>query len=156
MEKLREEIKKQLNSIDATLYHLEWKKQFGTKILRVIVNTTNQAIDMEFIIKISKHLSKYLDENEPISNDYSLEVLSAGIERELYTLDHWKASLDKIVYVVLKKPINNVKWLFAKVIEIQGKEIILEINDKKKKQYTIKLNEIKKANWAYKESKNVR
>ncbi len=151
MEKVREEIKKQLNSIDTILYHLEWNKQFGTKILRVIVDKTDQIIDMELIIKISKHLSKYLDKNEPTSDDYSLEVLSAGIERELYTLDHWQASLDKIVYVVLKKSINNVKWLFAKVIEIQGKEITLEINDKKKKQYTIKLNEIKKANWAYRE-----
>ena len=156
MERINDAIKRHLEKIKVDLYHLEWDKEFGVKILRIIVDKLNKPIDIEEIISISKYISLYLDENEPTTDDYSLEVMSAGIERELYTQEHWEKSVDKIVFVVLKKPLDNVKRLFAKVINVKSNEIHLITNDEKAKLYKLKLNEIKKANWAYKEKENAR
>ena len=156
MERINNAIKKHLEEIKVDLYHLQWDKEFGVKILRIIVDKPKQAIDIEEIISISKHISLYLDEHEPTTDDYSLEVMSAGIERELYTQEHWEKSINQIVFVVLKKPIDNVKRLFAKVIDVKSNEIHLITNDENEKLYKLKLNEIKKANWAYKEKQHAR
>ncbi len=155
MKKLIENIEKHLQLINVELYHLEWDKEFGTKVLRIVVDQ-EMGINMDRIIVISKHISSYLDENEPTKDNYNLEVLSAGIERELHTKKHWDKSLNKIVFVVLKRPNDNVKRIFAKVINVDGNKIVLETNDESKKTYTLGLKDIKSANWAYKEKENAR
>jgi ribosome maturation factor RimP len=67
------------------LYDLHWTKVRKEQVLQVIIDKSEGMIDIEDCVKVSEAVSLYLDDADPTSEDYSLEVTSPGAERELRT-----------------------------------------------------------------------
>lgn len=53
---------------------------------------------------ITKELSRALDEADPISGRYTLEVSSPGLERRLRTPEHWQGAIGETVSVKIRVP----------------------------------------------------
>ena len=58
--------------------------------LRVTVDRPEVGVDLEAVSHATKVVSALLDESEAVSDTYTLEVSSPGIERPLRTPDHFK------------------------------------------------------------------
>lgn len=67
------------------LYDLKWIKVRKDQVLQVIIDKVEGTIDIEDCVTVSEAVSLYLDDTDPTSENYSLEVTSPGAERELRT-----------------------------------------------------------------------
>ena len=61
--------------------------------------------------KVSRALSTLIDVGDIISDQYTLEISSPGIERKLNTLKDYERFTGKDALVQLRVPINDVKKL---------------------------------------------
>src|SRR5690606_28124603 len=66
--------------VDAEIYDVT----YGGGKLAVMV-TRPDGIDLDTLTSVSRRLSEILDDTEPISGSYTLEVTSPGLERPLRT-----------------------------------------------------------------------
>ena len=72
---------------------------------------------------------KPLDEADPISQSYTLEVSSPGVERELTADAHFEKYIGSNVMVRLIRPINNVRDFAGRLKAYSDGEITLELKD---------------------------
>ena len=63
--------------------------------------------------KVSRSLSTLIDVGDIISDQYTLEISSPGIERKLNTLKDYERFTGKDALVQLRVPINDVKKLIG-------------------------------------------
>ena len=67
-------------------------------VLRVTVDRPGGA-DIDAIADVTRAISRALDEHDPISGAYTLEVSSPGLERALRTPEHWAWAVGRTVSV---------------------------------------------------------
>ena len=76
------------------LYDLELSKQ----ILRVYVSTT-EGVTLEQLATANQTISLFLDEHDPFTSRYTLEVTSPGVERRLRTPVHFAGAIGEAVRI---------------------------------------------------------
>ncbi len=81
------------------LYDIELAKERKILILRVVIDK-KEGIDIDDCVAVSDVLNPLLDQLNPITDDYSLEVTSPGAERKLRNLAEIEASIGRFVHVV--------------------------------------------------------
>lgn len=94
------------------IWDVRFEKEGASWYLRVFIDR-EEGVNIDRCEEISRPLSDILDEKDPISQGYFLEVGSAGIERELVREEHFKKSLGKLVNIKLYKPLDGVKEFTA-------------------------------------------
>ncbi|MGL4731641.1 MAG: ribosome maturation factor RimP [Clostridium sp.] len=118
---------------DCELYHLEYVKEAGEYIFRVYIDNEN-GISLLECEKVSRELSDLLDIEDPIADEYTLEVQSPGVFRTLFTKEHMEKYIGYDIKVSLKKLFNGKKKYegvlkqfdtLNLVIEVSGEEIVI-------------------------------
>ena len=112
----------------------------------------DKKMDIEDCVFLSKHISAYLEVDDPISSSYVLEVSSGGLARPLTIIDDYESFKYNKAKIVLKENFLGKKTYkgFLKGVDKNGKILLETDNDE------IKFNfiEIEKANidpkWAIK------
>ena len=70
------------------LYNVEFVKEGKDRFLRVYIDKAQDAedeyVDTDDCELVSRYLSEKLDEEDPIEDNYYLEVSSPGLERTLF------------------------------------------------------------------------
>src|SRR5690606_7555759 len=96
-----------------------------------------------------EQLSEKLDEKEPISDPYYLEVSSPGVERPLKTEEAVRKSVGKNVFVKLYQPIDGEKEFEGILTSFEEGVMELEVKVKtRKKTVQIPYNQVAKARLA--------
>ena len=67
------------------------------------------GIGLDDCEKVSRHLSAFLDEEDPIESNYLLEVSSPGLERKLSRVKHYQDNIGKKIDVRLYRAIDGKK-----------------------------------------------
>ncbi len=67
-------------------------------VLRVTIDRPG-GVDIDVIASVTRALSRALDEHDPISGQYTLEVSSPGLERALRTPAHWQWAVGRQVSI---------------------------------------------------------
>ena len=80
-------------------------------------------------VDLTHAVTKPLDEADPISQSYTLEVSSPGVERELTADKHFEKYIGADVMVRLIRPVNNVRDYAGKLVSYNGGEITLSLAD---------------------------
>ena len=70
----------------------------GGQIVRVTVDASD-PIGVDTIAELSKGIGRVIDEDDPFSSSYTLEVSSPGLERKLTRLNHYRKSIGHAVKV---------------------------------------------------------
>ena len=70
-----------------------------------------------------------LDEKDPISTSYSLEVSSCGLERHLREVKHYEAAIGKNIEIKLYKAVNGNKQIEGELTKINGEEVTIKTED---------------------------
>ena len=115
------------------------------KILQVMAERIkDKKMDIEDCVFLSKHISTFLEVDDPISSSYVLEVSSGGLARPLTIIDDYESFKNNKAKIVLKENFLGKKTYkgFLKGVDKNGK-ILLETENNE-----IKFNfiEIEKAN----------
>ena len=91
------------------LYDVMYLKESSEWFLRLFIEKENGKIDLDDCEKVSEKISEILDEKDPISESYNLEVSSCGLERHLREDEHFKAAIGKNITIKLFKPLDGLK-----------------------------------------------
>ena len=123
------------DSLGCWVWDVEFVKEGARKILRITIDSED-GIDIDQCEKMHRAIDVVLDEVDPISEAYYLEISSPGIERELKSDIHIEACEGWDVEVKLYAPIDGLK-VFRGVllasdengnirIDAKGKELCFE------------------------------
>lgn len=91
------------DSLGLTLWDVRFEKEGAAWYLRVFIDK-EEGINIDDCEAMSRPLSDLLDEKDPISQSYYLEVGSAGLERDLVRESHFSASIGAEVRARLIRP----------------------------------------------------
>lgn len=113
------------------LWDVEFVKEGADKYLRITIDN-EEGITIEDCEKFHRAIDPLLDEADPISEAYILEVSSPGIERELKTPEHIDACEGWDVELKLYAPKNGSKT-FRGVLEgyDDGGNIVIAVGEEK-------------------------
>ena len=98
-------------------------------IVQIMIDHSYKIIDIEDCAKYSRRISDFLDKKNFISQDFSLEVSSPGINRPLTRLKDFlkcKGNKVKITQIDLENKKINYKGILT---EVTDNSILLDQND---------------------------
>ena len=92
----------------------------------------DKKMDIEDCVFLSKHISTFLEVDDPINTSYSLEVSSGGVARPLTIIDDYESFKYNKAKIVLKEKFLGKKTYkgFLKGVDKEGK-ILLETENHK-------------------------
>lgn len=112
------------------VWDVEFVKEGADKYLRITIDNED-GITIEDCEKFHRAIDPILDEADPISEAYILEVSSPGIERELKCDEHIYACTDWDVEVRLYAPRDGVKQFRGVLLGLNDSdEIVISQNGK--------------------------
>ncbi len=117
------------------LWDVEFKKEGSEYFLRVYVDRP-EGVWVSDCEAVSRKLDPILDELDLIERSYDFEVLSAGLVRELKTVDHINRYIGKPVSVSLYKVNENIvphsKKFDATIVGANEDFVTFDINGEQK------------------------
>ena len=153
-EKIRDLQFIRLKKLEYQLIRVKLIKTHRKKTLQIMAERIkDKKMDIEDCVFLSKHISTFLEVEDPISSSYVLEVSSGGLARPLTIIDDYESFKYNKAKIILKEKYLGKKTYkgLLKGVDKNGK-ILLETESHK-----IKFNflEIEKANidpnWAMEE-----
>ncbi|MCY9545749.1 ribosome maturation factor RimP [Lysinibacillus xylanilyticus] len=130
VEELAKPIVEELN---LELVNVEFVKEGRNWFLRVYVDTPEGGIDIEQCAQVSERLSLLLDENDPITQNYYLEVSSPGAERPLKKDTDFEKAIGKFIYVKTYEPIKDMKEFQGYLTSYVEHTLVMEVRIKTRK-----------------------
>lgn len=130
------------------LYNIEFVKEGKDWFLRVYVDKASgeDYIGTEDCEKVSRFLSEKLDEEDPIEQNYYLEVSSPGMDRPLLKKEHYERYVGSEIEIRLYKGKDGTKNIQGMLNSIE--EDVITVTDHDDKEWKLELSEIAKANLA--------
>ncbi len=108
------------------IYDVEYVKEGGLWFLRVFADKEEGGISLDECEAVSRALSEVLDEADPISQNYYLEVSSPGVERKLKTAEHFARYAGETVDVGLYRAVNGSKTLTGVLKGLEEGAVVIE------------------------------
>ncbi|RBW69881.1 ribosome maturation factor RimP [Bacillus taeanensis] len=125
-----------IENMNLELVDIEYVKEGKNWFLRVYIDS-EKGIDIDDCGKVSELLSEKLDEHDPISQPYFLEVSSPGAERPLKKEKDFERSIGKNVHIKTYEPIDGEKVFEGKLLSFDGEIVTIEITIKTRKKQVI-------------------
>ncbi len=88
------------------IWDIRFLKEGANWFLRIFIDK-DSGVGIEDCENMSRAINTPLDELDPISQSYCLEVCSPGMERELVREEHFKAFLGSPVKIKLIRPLED-------------------------------------------------
>ena len=138
-------VERDIGSMGCTIWGLELLGNINNQTLRIYIDK-NRGISIGDCEKVSKHVSRVLEVNSALIENFNLEVSSPGIERKFFKKQQYKDYIGSIIKIkyLLKNKFKTVKGILLKVDE---DSLLLKKKDEKIK---IEFNFIQKANLKFK------
>ena len=97
-----------IKNLGYELYDVEYIKEGKDYFLRLYIES-EKGIDLNDCEKVSNQITEVLDKEDPIKEQYFLEVSSTGVEKILRKDKHLKSSIEEEIQIKLFKPIDGQK-----------------------------------------------
>lgn len=110
------------------IWDVRFAKEGTDWYLRIFIDKEG-GISIDDCVDLTHAVTKPLDEADPISQSYTLEVSSPGVERELTADKHFEKYIGADVMVRLIRPVNNVRDYAGKLVSYNGGEFTLSLAD---------------------------
>ena len=99
----------------------------GGKIVRVVVDS-DQSLGVDRIADLSRGISRLIDEDDPFTGSYTLEVTSPGLERKLRRPEHFHKALGREIAVKTHRPIDDEKNHRGTLVTANDDAFVMEID----------------------------
>lgn len=139
---VREFIEPLLEETAYSIYDVEFAKEGSEWYLRIYIDKDG-GIDLDDCEAVTDLINDPLDELDPISDPYFLEVSSPGVERNLKTTAHFQSAVGEKIRVKLFPKIENSKEWVGTLIACEDDHITV---DAAGKQIELSFDKIAKAN----------
>jgi ribosome maturation factor RimP len=103
------------------LWGLELVRSGGHSLLRVYIERPDMRVTVADCARASKAISAVLDEKDPITENYDLEVSSPGLDRPLYVLSHYARFIGEDVKIETHLPTAGRKRYRGTIVAVNDK-----------------------------------
>lgn len=131
-----------VESLGCELVGIEYGRQGRHGLLRIYIDKEG-GVDVKDCQQVSHQLSGVLDVEDVIKEQYQLEVSSPGLDRPLYTLEHFERFAGHKVRLTLVSPIEGQRKFKGTLQGVEDGQVIVNIGDN---ELVLSLNAIDKAN----------
>jgi len=121
---------------------VEYISQGRHSLLRVYIDHPN-GILVEDCEKVSRQVSGVLDVEDPITNEYTLEVSSPGMDRPLFTLEQFAAHVGEQVKIKLRSPFEGRRNFQGLLRGVEDQDVVVQVDEH---EYLLPIEMIDKAN----------
>ncbi|MBM7837684.1 ribosome maturation factor RimP [Alkalihalobacillus xiaoxiensis] len=121
-----------VQELNLELVEVEYKKEGSNWFLRVFIDS-DRGVNLDDCEAVSEKLSEVLDEKDPISDAYFLEVSSPGAERPLKKKADVEKAVGKGVYATTYEPFNGAKSFEGILVSFDQDELVIETKVKTRK-----------------------
>lgn len=116
------------NELGLDIWDVRFVKEGTDWYLRIFIDKDG-GVSIDDCVDLTHAITKPLDEADPISQSYTLEVSSPGIERELVTDSHFEKYIGSPVMLRLIRPIDKVRDFNAVLKAYNNGEITFELEN---------------------------
>lgn len=137
-QKIYDLVKPVTDELGYYLWDVSYVKEGASWYLRIFIDC-DEGITIEDCERVTEPVNKILDEADPISQSYTLEVGSAGLERELLKEDHFEICEGDKVRIRFIRNIDGEKEISAflkgadknqvTVADENGNEKVFQLSD---------------------------
>jgi ribosome maturation factor RimP len=108
------------------LVGIEFSPGPGGSLLRVYIDAPERPVAIEDCERASREISALLDVNDPVAGRYTLEVSSPGLDRPLFTPEHFARFVGQAVKINVNLPLEGRRRFHGTIKEIEGDRIVIE------------------------------
>lgn len=131
VEQITEEIVSQILSSEYELVDVEYVKEGKTRYLRIYIDKGGQ-MSLKDCEQLSRIISEKLDQQDPIKENYLLEVSSPGLDRPLKKPRDFQREKGKEVEIKLYQPQNGKKEMEGTLLGLNEEdEVEIDIQGEK-------------------------
>lgn len=141
-DKLTEMLRPAVEETGKELLGLEFIGAGKHSVLRLFIDHEN-GITVDDCAEVSRQVSALLDVEDPISTEYNLEVSSPGMDRPLFTKEHYQAVMGETIQAKTAMPIDG-RRKFKGVLEAIENDTLLVVVDGQ--TFMLPITNIDKAN----------
>ena len=106
------------------LWGVEFLSQGRHSLLRVYIDS-DEGITLDDCEKVSRQLSSVLDVEEPITDEYTLEVSSPGMDRPLFKLEHYQEWAGAEVSIRLRVPFEGRRKYRGLIKGVENQDVVI-------------------------------
>jgi ribosome maturation factor RimP len=139
---LAELIEPVVRSLGCELWGVDYRLQ-GKRGLLVVYIDKEGGVEVDDCAKVSHQLSGLLDVEDPIQEEYVLEVSSPGMDRPLYSVEQYSAYTGSMIKVKLRRAYEGRRNFKGILKAVEDNTIQIVVDDF---QYDLPIEGIEKAN----------
>ena len=129
-----------IERLDYELLGCELLARRHRSLLRIFIDAPG-GVKLDDCAKISRQISALLDVEDPIGGSYDLEVSSPGIERPLFTAEHYQQYIGHGAKLRLRAPREGQRNFKGVISAVEGASITLQLGEE---LLTLSLSEIER------------
>ena len=125
-EKLKQLIKQEVELLGYELIGVEFVGQGkGAALLRIYIDHAD-GITLDDCVEVSHQVSGVLDVEDPIQENYRLEVSSPGLDRPLFELAHFERFKGSRVKLKTRARIENRHRFTGVLVGVEENQVLIE------------------------------
>ncbi|MCS4486282.1 ribosome maturation factor RimP [Staphylococcus americanisciuri] len=137
-----------LDDLGYELVDVEFAKEGRDHYLRISIDKPG-GVDLNDCTRASEHISDVMDEHDPITQAYYLDVASPGAERPIKKEEDYQKAVGQAIFVSLYAPIEGDKEWLGTLSAVTDETIDMSVKIKARtKVITIPRDKIAKARYA--------
>ncbi|MEO7014323.1 MAG: ribosome maturation factor RimP [Dokdonella sp.] len=129
-EKLNELLTPLVTDLGLEFVGIEFSPSRGSSLLRVFIDAPERPVTVEDCERVSREISALMDVNDPIEGRYTLEVSSPGIDRPLFTIEHFVRFIGSEVKLSVALAIDGRQRFQGLIKAVEGDRIQLDQDGK--------------------------
>lgn len=118
-----------VSALGFELLGVEYLPQGRHSLLRLYIDH-EEGISVDDCGDVSRQVSAVLDVEDPIRGEYTLEVSSPGVDRPLFTSEHYVRFAGHSAEIRLHAPLDGRRKFQGEIQGVEGDEIVLNVEGK--------------------------
>lgn len=139
---LQELVEPAIVGLGLELWGVEFHSAGKSSLLRIYIDGPD-GVTVDDCARVSHQVSGILDVEDPISEQYTLEVSSPGMDRPLFTLKQFEAYRGHRVQIRLRAPYDGRRNFKGILNGVEGDDVLLIVDDE---EYLLPIDDIDRAN----------
>ena len=119
VKKIREIVLPLILEKDCYLDDIVFEKEKNEWYLRIFVDKNEGSLDMDTCVEVTEVISNKLDEEDPIQQEYYLEISSPGIEKPLKSYEACENAVGEYVYIQLRDPKSGLDEVYGTIDQVE-------------------------------------
>jgi len=127
-ENLRRPIEAAVHGVGYELVGIEYHPQGRRSLLRVYIDTPD-GVSVDDCERASRQISSVLDVDDPIHGQYVLEVSSPGLDRPLFTAEHFRQFAGNRVKLRVSPPLDGRRNFSGLLLGMRENVVVMVQDD---------------------------